>query len=267
MRVSLFFLLLFVLSCCRTRGQSEITLNDVPWFVSVYDSVLVNFDPKNEFSKLSDSEALNSAKGMCYIADLHYIMGETEIARSLVNSALELDDSETINNYILPIYKYMKRSRPDRRKSIPPIVKFDLEYFTRLYHEEIDTTVSYNNYLHQFLICKIRLYDQWYRSNQRDYISENQDLLDLETQLLMDSSFFNKDLSNYEDARNIFYITILHSKDCDWSKKWIIKFNNDFRGGKYIRNHLKHYLYRSECRDVVDIRDFIEHEISLIEDN
>ena len=263
------YLLIFIsLFGCKSNDVQEVLLDDFPWYISLHDSLLYQIDLKNElqdYSNLSKSSISENTKYLCYMADLNYVNNETSTARELLNSALKNDSIGVVQNYLQPIYKYLVRDRPDRRKSIPPIVDYDFDHFVELYHDNISTELDYYELFSNLATCKIRLYDQWYRVPRREFVMYKQDDLDSLTQVLMDDYFLDTDISQLEHSRSTFSAVILHSKDCDWSKKWILKYFESFKDRDFMKRQLTHYLWRSECRDVLEIKEMVENRIDQLQ--
>lgn len=80
-----------------------------------------------------------------------------------------------------------------------------------------------------------------------------------ESKLICQNTFFDLDLSEIPIARQIVFVVILHSHDCEWVLKWIQKYYDEFKENKQMKIHLEHFLYRrSYWRNDEKIKELVE---------
>lgn len=103
------------------------------------------------------------------------------------------------------------------------------------------------------------IFDQWHRVPGREMDPKLQSQFDRRIETYLLEHFFDLDLSEIPIARQIVFVVILHSHDCEWVLKWIQKYYDEFNENKQMKSHLEHFLYRrSYCRNDEKIKELVE---------
>ncbi len=120
--------------------NEEVVTRTIPWYISLSDSALVKLkvdSTNNELSKLRNANKVDDSNLLCYLSDINYIKGNFNISRDLFNKSFKADSLVVVENYLLPIYKYLIKERPQRLTSIPPIIHHDFDHFVSLVYEHL----------------------------------------------------------------------------------------------------------------------------------
>lgn len=259
---------IFLITSCRSQEARELS---VPWYISerIQTGDIENYNFADSLSKYKvygDFKLSNRAKYISYITDLEFKINKkpkTELIKQ-IDFSYNNDKQKFCDNLISPALKYIKPiNRPDRRYSKPYIIDLDMDYFIKkcidcnLLSDSTDTNQEIGN----LKLYNIKLKDQWYRNPQRkanpilqaQYDDENREELDK----LHDAKLVKLER---KEIRSSIYILLLHSTDCNWTRKWLkIYFEHCNNYSRYIDN-LKHFLWRSSCKDETTI-DMVKSEI------
>ena len=100
------------------------------------------------------------------------------------------------------------------------------------------------NIIYQTAILEMDKRDQMYRGI--DWVK--QDSLDLINRTILDKLFESYGFSTKQNVslkcRQTIWLVIHHSKDCEWTKKWIIRYLNAYQNGEIEANFLDHTIKR-----------------------
>lgn len=262
---SYYILSLFFLYGCIHNTPKPVNMDEIPWYISMPDSVIMHYNVRDSLDRFFRyfNKKTSPHNVICYLADLEYSNGNIEKARQLLEKSLDEDLDKTVENYLMPIYDYLFIKRPQRLNSIPPIVMKDFTHFAILCQKYLSEKRSPVDY-HLILLGKIRVLDQWFRVPQREMNPDIQIKYDSICQSILDSEFYTIDLSTLNKSRDMFYVVILHAMDCKWTERWIMKYAEDFKNDKFIIEHLNHFLYRSDCRDIPSINIAVKARINQL---
>lgn len=272
----LVLLCLLMYSC---QSQEKISL-EIPWYVKqrVKDDGVYHYnfqDSLKKYSAIHPKQVINKGNYFSYLANLHYESNTRDSikTRQFLEKAYQEDTSGFCIHLIQPSYQYLKpNGRPHRRYTMPFILDYDLEYFLEKAEackncpdyqvEEAIDTLEYSRLLLYSSYISIR--DQWYRIPSRTANPDKQTEFDQVNRALMNRLYENNPLpGDDQEIRANIWTLILHSDDCEWTKKWLGIYMATYKGHKRYAEHLNHFLWRSSCNNEY-YRKIIKEEIGKI---
>ena len=259
--VSITFVALGFISIFLSFSLPSYQTISIPWYISKPAMSEATYNVQDTLDKYLALKETNSPSYHSFLSDLYYLSGNKDEGQQHLKKAFELDSLAFCKYYIIPIYKYVSQSRPEREMSIPVIIEHDFEYFIELVQisgyknpklaDKLTTSEIHQDYLK---LNMLNIFDQWYRIPTRTFDRERQLIYDNYCQEYLDKFFYSKSFVNTPDARGNINAIILHAENCEWSGRWIKKYYEELVDYSRIKNHLQHYLYRSSCRENEEIR-------------
>jgi len=257
MKMFRYIILVFLISSCQNQ---EVKKLDVPWYISerIKTGDIENYNFMDSLSKYKiyqDFKLSNKAKYNSYITDLEFKTknkSKSELIKQIDYSYNE-NKEMFCNKLIAPSLEYVKPiQRPDRRYSKPYVIDLDFDYFIKrcMDCKLLSDSIALNMQIGKLKLSNIMLKDQWYRIPNRIMNQELQTQYDNENRKELDKIYTDNFLKlNDKEIRSNIYILLLHSDDCEWTRKWLrIYFKHCSNYEKYIDN-LNHFLWRSSCKD------------------
>ena len=262
------FSLFFILSSC-----SEVVHKDssIPWYINerIKDGTIRNYsyaDSLTKYQALNNSEIADLNKYKSYLIDLEVKIGDKS-NEELKNEfeVLFRNDKDTIcEKLIKPGLKYISPSgRPDRRYSRPYITAIDMDYFIDkcIECDLIEDSLRTPYEIGKLHLSNIGLKDQWFRMPSRKMIREIQETYDVQNMERVDELFETNALNLADEyVSHEIYILLLHSEDCNWTKKWIKIFIDNCSSQSKYKRQLGHFLNRSVCEQK-DLIQMVENEL------
>lgn len=244
---------------------------NVPWFIKerIKTGQIENYnfaDSLKKYQNYTRNEILNKDNFESYIIDLEFKTGSKskKKLKEEIDQLIKNNQTEVCEKLISPALKYVTpANNPSRRYSKPYITDLDFDYFIGkcIQCDYIKTGKNSNYEIGKLKLSNIMLKDQWFRIPSRTMIASLQEQYDDENQMNLDKLFVANELNLQDkDIRSNIYILLLHSTNCEWTKKWLkiyFEYCNDYP--KYKEN-LQHFLRRSTCESQ-DIVNMVKDEI------
>lgn len=260
--------MVIAISSCQEMKQKD---SHIPWYISerIKTGLIENYNYLDSFKKyktLKKGEIFNRDKYKSYLIDLEFKIEEksNEELQIELKKLIEAKPKDYCEKLIKPALEYISpQNRPDRRYSKPYIIGLDFDYFIKKCIEckYIKDSLNINYEIGKLKLSHIMLKDQWFRIPGRLEMPDIQEQYDLENSQELDQLYISNKL-NLQDGkiRSSIYILLLHSTDCEWTKKWLkIYFGNCSNYSEYKQN-LNHFLWRSSCKND-EIVNMVENEI------
>lgn len=248
-------IILLLLASCEEMNPKD---SNIPWYISerIKTGLIENYnytDSLKKYQLLEKTEISNKNKYDSYLIDLEFKIGnksKSELKQSL-DILSQKDQNEFCNKLIKPALEYIApQDRPYRRYSKPYITDLDFDYFIEqcIQCNFIIDSLNTNYEISILTLSDIMLKDQWFRIPSRPRMPDIQERYDMQNMNRLDKLYMSNMLHLQEDdTRSKLYILLLHSTDCDWTKKWLkIYFENCSNYPKYV-DDLNHFLRRSTC--------------------
>lgn len=267
MRSLVFCAVLLFLHSCKESIPIEL---EVPWYISerIKTGLIEGYnfqDSLYKYEKYQEQSVENRSNYLSYIADLMHKTDKFENNEVIIllEESYSLDKAGFCNNLIKPSHDYVRpNKRPVRRYSMPFIIDLDFDFFfekcieCNLLNDSENVKLEKGN----LKLSYIDLRDQWFRGH-RTMQPEIQKKYDVENLLYLDD-LYNTELINFDNSKILMTIQtlILHSTDCDWTKKWMnIYFQHAENNEKYM-GFLRHFLWRTDCK-TEEIMNLVQAEI------
>lgn len=239
---------------------------DVPWFISLEDGELDSFNISDSLKKYRDinpNNLINKAQFLSYRSNLNAFGKDSINSRKFIAQSFKTDSIAICKNLILPINNYLIEDRPDREKSIPPILDYNLDYIIDLIdlcdcripkRMDIRSENKRNFYWLKYIILR----DQWYRVPERKENWQSQTRLDIENQKLLDRLFPKKKYPKDQFFKEVLQVLLLHSSEPEWTGNWLKTYLEIFKGDSQTLPFLSHFMQRSYVSDDLNIIKIVE---------
>ena len=266
-------ILLFILSSCSEVVHKD---SNIPWYINerIKDGTIRNYsyaDSLTKYQALNNSEITDLNKYKSYLIDLEVKIGgkSSEELKNEFELLFRNDKNTICEKLIKPGLKYISpSSRPDRRYSRPYITAIDMDYFIDkcIECDLIEDSLRTPYEIGKLHLSNIGLKDQWFRMPSRKMIREIQETYDVQNMEKVDELFETNALNLADEyVSHEIYILLLHSEDCNWTKKWIKIFIENCRNQSRYKRQLNHFLRRSVCEQS-DIIQMVKSEIKSLKD-
>lgn len=243
-----------------TACKSTEKIIDVPWYISESNADFSTYsvtDTLQKYDKINLKEVKNKANFLAFLSDLNYLNDRPEKGDELIKAAFEVDSLGLCKEYVVPLSRYLFKNTPYRKTSIPGVFTSNFDQYTSIYTKCIDHVElkhpksSEQTFLKEYLWIKyIIILDQWYRIvNKREFDSDGQLKYDKYCRDKLDEIFRDREYPGIKDVRDDLNTIIFHSEDCEWSHRWLKIYIKSYKNDKFLSRHLKHFLYRSTCKD------------------
>lgn len=246
---------------------------NVPWLIQVefdgdipYRSTIQDSIKKYETLKVKNVN--NRSNYYAFLANLIFLDNPTsKKIPELITWSFEADSVQFCQNIIKPCYSYLIKDNPKRNYEPPFLIEHDfsllLGYLDRCQSccvdsasfEKLKKVQNKNYYLS---LQWLSLNDQKYRIPGRETKRYLQVEIDSLNQLALDSLLLKYGEPNEEVFRSTIYVSILHSEDCEWTKKWLKIYMDNYHDTRFFDKHMNHFLYRSTCSNEY-FRNLIEN--------
>ena len=252
MKIIKYLLLIFFLWACHSQ---EIKL-DVPWYVKqrIKDDGTVDYqyqDSLSKYKKIDPEKTEEKGQIYSYMSNLYYetkTKGKNEILH-LVEQSFLTEPNKFCTHLIQPALKYLSPdARPYKRFNMPYIIDLDLDYFLDKCNQCGFLDKNESREETKLHMSYIMLKDQWFRVPMRTANPEVQAQYDAQNRAALDKLNKSK-LIDYsqDDIRSDIFVLLLHSTDCDWTKKWLDIYIEKYTWYAKYKDNLNHFLWRSSC--------------------
>ena len=262
---------LIVFISCSSKNKT--VRDDFPYLLSFTDNKFKNYNFNDTLVKYiayndKNCDIVNKTSYYSFMSNLYSFKEDSVAAYRSIMKAIDIDKEEVCKNFIHPMCNYLNQERPGRRKSIPPFLNTNFSTFLNMLKKcdspeclmnITDIGVNPDLYLR---LKYISLLDQWYRIPERKMDAEVQNYFDAfcrrELNQINESFSLN---NNVLEVQSIIYVILLHSDDCEWSKTWLHRYYEIFKDSKFIDEHLRHFVRRSDCIDSIGILEMANNYI------
>src|SRR5690606_6464196 len=261
---TLFFFLSVLLIPFSCKKKEKIII-DVPWLISLNDSEALTYNARDTLKKYNEVDEdiiINKSQFFSFKANLNSMINDSLATYKYLKMAVEIDSLKMCENVMIPIHNYFYQERPDREKSIPSILNYQLDYIIDLLKRcEIEIPESKGikpkNRRYFYWLKYVMTRDQWYRVPQREENWEAQSKLDLENQIFIDELFVNTQYPQEEYFKQALQVLLLHSDNSKWTYKWLKRYFQIYENGNEHLPFIKHFEWRSSVVNDPKIQNLI----------
>lgn len=247
------YLKLTVLGILLLGCESKKVTVPVPWHISLSDAEFQAyhvFDSIKKYEEIPLENVTNKTQFLSFKANLHAMSEDSISAKRYLRQAIKEDSLAVCQNVVEPLSLYLGNTGPNREKSIPPLLHYDLDYLIDLFYTCGSESVkkrklSQDDEKLYYTMRYIRIRDHWYRSPLREMDVELQSRLDKENRRFFEKLVLKKAYHQKNYFKGVLMLLVAHSDDIAWTKKWLQFYLNNYVDEPQTPDFIRQFKRRS----------------------